>query len=499
MSVQPVRLFGDPVLRTPAVPVTTFDAELRKLVADLTDTMHDEGGAGLAAPQLGVGPAGVHLRLRRVRRAPGQPDLRRGRRRGAARPGGLPVDPRAALGLPPAPARRRARLGPARRAGHRARAASCWPAASSTRPTTSTACCSSTGSTPRPASWRWPRSGPPSGSAARRPSVKVSPHPLFGKAGSAVRLVFAGTPGARPCRRCGRCSTRRATRWSPCVTRPDAPAGRGRSSVRSPVGALADEAGMPVLTPRRPREPEFLAALRELAPDCCPVVAYGALVPRAALDVPAHGWVNLHFSLLPAWRGAAPVQAAVRPATRSPARPRSCWRRAWTPARRSAWSPRPSAPPTPRATCSAGSPSPGPRCWSPPWTASPTARCVARPQPADGRLARPEGDRRRRPGGLGGAGRGGGPAGPLGHPRARGLDDVPRRAARARPGAAGRRAPDVPELKPGELRRREAPGARRHRDRRRWSWARCARSGKRAMPAPDWARGVRIESGELLA
>ena len=55
MSVLPVRLFGDPVLRTRAAEVTTFDAELRKLVADLTDTMHDEGGAGLAAPQLGVG------------------------------------------------------------------------------------------------------------------------------------------------------------------------------------------------------------------------------------------------------------------------------------------------------------------------------------------------------------------------------------------------------------------------------------------------------------
>ena len=55
MSVQPVRLFGDPVLRTRATEVTTFDAELRKLVADLTDTMHEEGGAGLAAPQLGVG------------------------------------------------------------------------------------------------------------------------------------------------------------------------------------------------------------------------------------------------------------------------------------------------------------------------------------------------------------------------------------------------------------------------------------------------------------
>jgi peptide deformylase len=55
VPVQPVRLFGDPVLRTPSVEVTTFDAELRRLVADLTDTMHEEGGAGLAAPQLGVG------------------------------------------------------------------------------------------------------------------------------------------------------------------------------------------------------------------------------------------------------------------------------------------------------------------------------------------------------------------------------------------------------------------------------------------------------------
>jgi methionyl-tRNA formyltransferase len=126
-----------------------------------------------------------------------------------------------------------------------------------------------------------------------------------------MRLVFAGTPEpAVP--------SLRALLDSPhhevvaVVTRPDAPKGRGRHSARSPVGTLADEAGVPVLTPRRPSEPEFLARLAELAPDCCPVVAYGALVPRAALDVPAHGWVNLHFSLLPAWRGAAPVQAAVR-------------------------------------------------------------------------------------------------------------------------------------------------------------------------------------------
>jgi methionyl-tRNA formyltransferase len=125
-----------------------------------------------------------------------------------------------------------------------------------------------------------------------------------------LRLLFAGTPEAAvPSLR-----TLLASRHEvvAVLTRPDAPAGRGRRVVRSPVGALADEAGVPVLTPRRPSEPEFLEALRALAPDCCAIVAYGALVPRAALEVPRLGWVNLHFSLLPAWRGAAPVQAAIR-------------------------------------------------------------------------------------------------------------------------------------------------------------------------------------------
>jgi methionyl-tRNA formyltransferase len=77
------------------------------------------------------------------------------------------------------------------------------------------------------------------------------------------------------------------------------------------VAERADAAGLPVLQPRSPREPEFLEQLAELAVDCAPVVAYGALVPQAALDLPRHGWVNLHFSLLPAWRGAAPVQHAI--------------------------------------------------------------------------------------------------------------------------------------------------------------------------------------------
>ena len=126
-----------------------------------------------------------------------------------------------------------------------------------------------------------------------------------------MRLVFAGTPEpAVPSLRAILDSPRHEV--VAVVTRPDAPAGRGRKLVRSPVGRVADEAGIPVLTPARPSDPDFLAQLAELAPDCCPVVAYGALVPRKALDVPRHGWVNLHFSLLPSWRGAAPVQAALR-------------------------------------------------------------------------------------------------------------------------------------------------------------------------------------------
>jgi methionyl-tRNA formyltransferase len=126
-----------------------------------------------------------------------------------------------------------------------------------------------------------------------------------------VKLVFAGTPEpAVPSLRALLDSPRHEV--AAVVTRPDAPAGRGRKVARSPVGMLADEAGIPVLTPARPSDPAFLEQLAEIAPDCCPVVAYGALVPRAALAIPARGWVNLHFSLLPAWRGAAPVQAAVQ-------------------------------------------------------------------------------------------------------------------------------------------------------------------------------------------
>ncbi|WAX81078.1 methionyl-tRNA formyltransferase [Streptomyces sp. KMM 9044] len=125
-----------------------------------------------------------------------------------------------------------------------------------------------------------------------------------------MKLVFAGTPEvAVPALDALLASERHEV--AAVVTRPDAPAGRGRRLVASPVAERAQEAGIEVLRPVKPRDPEFIERLREIAPDCCPVVAYGALLPRAALEIPDRGWVNLHFSLLPAWRGAAPVQYAV--------------------------------------------------------------------------------------------------------------------------------------------------------------------------------------------
>src|SRR6187200_2345261 len=124
-----------------------------------------------------------------------------------------------------------------------------------------------------------------------------------------MRVVFAGTPEvAVPALDAIADSSHELVG---VVTRPDAPAGRGRRLVASPVAQRAEELGVPVLKPEHPRDPDFQSALRELAPDCCPVVAYGALLPQSALDIPPHGWVNLHFSALPNWRGAAPVQHSI--------------------------------------------------------------------------------------------------------------------------------------------------------------------------------------------
>src|SRR5580700_11197982 len=124
-----------------------------------------------------------------------------------------------------------------------------------------------------------------------------------------MRLVFAGTPGAAVSSLDALLASDHDV--AAVVTRPDAPAGRGLHLAPSPVALRAETAGIEVLKPAKPGDPDFLDRLRQIAPDCCPVTAYGALIPQRALDVPAQGWVNLHFSLLPAWRGAAPVQHAI--------------------------------------------------------------------------------------------------------------------------------------------------------------------------------------------
>jgi methionyl-tRNA formyltransferase len=125
-----------------------------------------------------------------------------------------------------------------------------------------------------------------------------------------VRIVFAGTPEpALPSLRRLIDSPRHDV--VAVLTRPDAAKGRHGKPSPSPVARLALERDIPVLRPARPNSDEFVAELTELAPDACGVVAYGALLSERLLAVPADGWVNLHFSLLPAWRGAAPVQAAI--------------------------------------------------------------------------------------------------------------------------------------------------------------------------------------------
>ncbi len=124
-----------------------------------------------------------------------------------------------------------------------------------------------------------------------------------------MRVVFAGTPEvALP-------SLARLEEsgheLAAVITRPDAARGRSGRPQPSPVAAWAEARGVPVLKPERPSDADFKARLAELAADVCPVVAYGALLPADVLALPRLGWVNLHFSLLPRWRGAAPVQRTI--------------------------------------------------------------------------------------------------------------------------------------------------------------------------------------------
>lgn len=142
------------------------------------------------------------------------------------------------------------------------------------------------------------------------PAQSANPRGPAGDTLEPMRVVFAGTPDVAAVSLTAllESSTHDVVA---VLTRPAAERGRGRRRGRSPVAELAAEREIPVLSPASPRDPEFLAELRAIEPDCCPVVAYGGLIGKDALAIPRFGWVNLHFSVLPAWRGAAPVQWSV--------------------------------------------------------------------------------------------------------------------------------------------------------------------------------------------
>lgn len=130
-----------------------------------------------------------------------------------------------------------------------------------------------------------------------------------------MRLVFAGTP--EPAVVALQKLLESNHEVVAVLTRPDAPRGRGRKLHPSPVSVLAQQHGIEVLTPTTLKADtedgrKIRKRLTELAPDCVPVVAYGNLIPKDVLDLVPLGFVNLHFSVLPKWRGAAPVQAAIR-------------------------------------------------------------------------------------------------------------------------------------------------------------------------------------------
>jgi len=124
-----------------------------------------------------------------------------------------------------------------------------------------------------------------------------------------LRLVFAGTPPfAVPALKA---LVRSPHQVVGTLTRPDKPAGRGRQMTENAVKSAARELGIPVLQPERPRTPQDLRALCAQAPDAMIVAAYGLLLPSALLDWPRLGCINIHASLLPRWRGAAPIQRAL--------------------------------------------------------------------------------------------------------------------------------------------------------------------------------------------
>ena len=124
-----------------------------------------------------------------------------------------------------------------------------------------------------------------------------------------TRLVFAGTPEFAQISLQALVESGRTP--VAVLTQPDRPAGRGKKMTASPVKQYAESQGIPVLQPNTLREETVVTELRTLRPDVFIVAAYGLILPQNVLDIPTHGSLNVHASVLPRWRGAAPIQAAI--------------------------------------------------------------------------------------------------------------------------------------------------------------------------------------------
>ena len=296
--------------------------------------MYQQVGIGLAATQVGIA-----LRIivmddgKRGTSALINPAI--AERRGAVSRGrGLPV--------PARPLRRRgAEQVGARRGARRRRPADVargsgarWPASSSTRSITWTACSSSTGF---PSDARPDQEPHPEGRPARQGSAPR----LRALTGGAVKVLFYGTPEfAVPTLE----ALLERHEVMAAVTQPDRPAGRGQRVSASAVKRRAEAAGIPVLQPARLRDPRVARAPGRLGAEIAVVVAFGQILPKAVLDAPARGSINVHASLLPRYRGAAPSRGPSSAARRRPGSRRFRWTRAWTPARCCCARPRPIGP-----------------------------------------------------------------------------------------------------------------------------------------------------------
>ena len=302
MAVLKVRRYGDPVLRRRAAPVEAVTAEVRRLVSDMIETMYDEVGIGLAAPQVGISTRlmvvgdeegrGVQVLVNPVISAQG----------------GKVTAEEGCLSLPGvfAPVTRsewvtleaqdlEGRPSPSP-------PAACGRACSSTRSTTSTACCSSTGWSP------WCATASSAGSR-RKASPRTAP--TARSRCSPLKLLFYGTPAfALPTLE----ALRRHHDIVTVITQPDRPAHRGQRLTPPPgQDARRWRPACPSCSRRGCAIPEWPERLRALGADLAVVVAFGQILPQAVLDAPARGSINIHGSVLPRYRGAAPIAVGDHP------------------------------------------------------------------------------------------------------------------------------------------------------------------------------------------